>query len=264
MCRMIRPCTDGDFDKMFEVINDGATAYRGVISDDCWSEPYMPAPELRDEIAAGVKFWGIFQDDQLAAVMGIQDVKDVALIRHAYTRTGQQGKGLGLMAGIDDCDFGAGAPREETSGRYRPGYGDAHTQRAAGRRPLQLAGDCVRTAEQPRQPAEIERYIAGTVDFIARREFGGDLDEHFARAGVRSVESAEHLRPHALVHAGAVGTLQRWRLGDRVVDAQPDGPGDRRLSDLLDSPVDVLTGDAGAPYLALGFGEEMPHVPGRP
>ena len=80
---------------MFEVINDGARAYRGVIPADCWSEPYMPAAELRDEIAAGVRFWGYFDGDRLAAVMGIQDVKDVALIRHAYTRTAGQGKGLG-------------------------------------------------------------------------------------------------------------------------------------------------------------------------
>ena len=80
---------------MFEVINDGAQAYRGVIPADCWSEPYMSDAELRDEIAAGVRFWGDFDGDRLAAVMGIQDVKDVALIRHAYTRTADQGKGSG-------------------------------------------------------------------------------------------------------------------------------------------------------------------------
>ena len=95
MAAMIRPCADADFDAMFEVINDGARAYRGVIADDCWSDPYMSAPELREEIAAGVRFWGDFDGDRLAAVMGIQDVKDVALIRHAYTRTADQGKGSG-------------------------------------------------------------------------------------------------------------------------------------------------------------------------
>ena len=95
MAAMIRPCSDADFDAMFEVINDGARAYRGVIADDCWSDPYMSAGELRDEIAAGVRFWGDFEGDRLAAVMGIQDVKDVALIRHAYTRTADQGKGSG-------------------------------------------------------------------------------------------------------------------------------------------------------------------------
>ena len=80
---------------MFEVINDGAQAYRGAIADDCWHHPYMPREELRDEIAAGVRFWGDFDGDELRAVMGIQDVKDVALIRHAYTRTAAQGQGSG-------------------------------------------------------------------------------------------------------------------------------------------------------------------------
>ncbi len=80
---------------MFAVINDGAQAYRGQIPDDCWHEPYMPREELRNEIAGGVRFWGEFDGDELRAVMGIQDVKDVALIRHAYTRTAAQGKGSG-------------------------------------------------------------------------------------------------------------------------------------------------------------------------
>ncbi|HEX8029043.1 MAG TPA: GNAT family N-acetyltransferase [Vicinamibacterales bacterium] len=92
---MIRSCTSHDFDAMFEVINDGAQAYRGHIADDCWHDPYMPREELRDEIAAGVRFWGDFDGDALRAVMGIQDVKDVALIRHAYTRRAAQGKGSG-------------------------------------------------------------------------------------------------------------------------------------------------------------------------
>lgn len=92
---MIRQCTDHDFAEMFAVINDGAQAYRGAIADDCWADPYMPESELRDEIAAGVRFWGDFEDGRLRAVMGIQDVKDVALIRHAYTRTAEQGRGIG-------------------------------------------------------------------------------------------------------------------------------------------------------------------------
>lgn len=54
----------------------------------------MPLTELQDEIDAGVSFWGAF-DDELIAVMGLQNVGDVSLIRHAYTRTGSQGRGLG-------------------------------------------------------------------------------------------------------------------------------------------------------------------------
>ncbi|HZT76526.1 MAG TPA: GNAT family N-acetyltransferase, partial [Vicinamibacterales bacterium] len=92
----IRLCTSIDLDPMVEVINDGASAYRGVIPDDRWHEPYMPREELEREIAAGVVFAGAFDDEgRLLAVMGLQDVKDVALIRHAYTRTNAQGRGIG-------------------------------------------------------------------------------------------------------------------------------------------------------------------------
>jgi len=92
---MIRPCAPADFDAMFDVINDAAVAYRGIIAGDCWKEPYMPREELAHEIGAGVKFWGFFEGDRLLGVMGLQDVQDVALVRHAYTRTNTQGKGVG-------------------------------------------------------------------------------------------------------------------------------------------------------------------------
>jgi len=78
-----------------EVINEAAEAYRGVIPADCWHEPYMPLDELRAELAAGVQFFGIRKDALLVAVMGLQPVADVALVRHAYTRTAHQGAGLG-------------------------------------------------------------------------------------------------------------------------------------------------------------------------
>jgi GNAT superfamily N-acetyltransferase len=77
------------------VINDGAAAYRGVIPADRWHEPYMPLKELRAELAAGVAFWGVRRGGELVAVMGLQPVADVTLIRHAYTRTAAQGQGLG-------------------------------------------------------------------------------------------------------------------------------------------------------------------------
>lgn len=91
----IRACTVADLDEMFAVINDAAVAYRGVIPSDRWHEPYMPMSELREEIAAGVAFWGMFEPSGLEAVMGLQQVKDVALVRHAYTRSARQGRGLG-------------------------------------------------------------------------------------------------------------------------------------------------------------------------
>ncbi|MCK5113660.1 MAG: GNAT family N-acetyltransferase [Phycisphaerae bacterium] len=92
---MIRPCCDRDFEAAYEIINDAATAYKGVIPDDRWHEPYMPREELAGEISAGVRFWGCEIDGELAGVMGIQDVQDVALIRHAYVRTPLRGQGAG-------------------------------------------------------------------------------------------------------------------------------------------------------------------------
>jgi len=83
------------FADILEIVNDAARAYRGVIPADRWHEPYMPAEELRAEMAAGVAFWGFARDGRLAGVMGLQQVQDVALIRHAYTRTAIRGSGVG-------------------------------------------------------------------------------------------------------------------------------------------------------------------------
>ena len=92
-----RDCAAGDLDAMLAVINDAAVAYRGVIPADCWREPYMSREELEHEIGAGVRFHGAFDDRELVAVMGLQDVQDVALVRHAYTRTSAQRRGVGAM-----------------------------------------------------------------------------------------------------------------------------------------------------------------------
>ena len=101
---MIRDCVDADFESVYEIINDAAQAYRGIVPPDLWHEPYMPREELREEMAAGVTFLGYEQEGELAGVMGVQDVQDVTLIRHAYVRTAQQGQGIGgaLLAKIMD------------------------------------------------------------------------------------------------------------------------------------------------------------------
>lgn len=91
----IRRCADADFDAMCAVINAAATAYAGVIPADRYHLPYMPAAELRGEIAAGVRFWGWHDPQGLSGVMGIQDVDDVTLIRHAYVTPERQGAGIG-------------------------------------------------------------------------------------------------------------------------------------------------------------------------
>jgi N-acetylglutamate synthase-like GNAT family acetyltransferase len=80
---------------IYEIINEAAQVYNGVIPADCWKEPYMSDDELRHEMDAGVAFWRYEEDGQLVGVMGIQHVQDVTLIRHAYIRTGKQNQGIG-------------------------------------------------------------------------------------------------------------------------------------------------------------------------
>jgi len=92
---MIRRCDDDDFDVIWAIINDGARAYAGAIPADCLKEPYMSKEHLQHEIAERVTFWGYDENGALIGVMGIQQVKDVTLIRHAYVRTNSQAQGIG-------------------------------------------------------------------------------------------------------------------------------------------------------------------------
>jgi N-acetylglutamate synthase-like GNAT family acetyltransferase len=106
----IRKGVASDFAAMLAIINDAAQKYRGVIPADRWHEPYMPADELAKEIAAGVVFWIAEDDARLLGVMGIQDKGDVALVRHAYVSTREQGKGIGTrllrhVQGLADKPF---------------------------------------------------------------------------------------------------------------------------------------------------------------
>ena len=85
---MIRPCTASDFNSIYAIVNEAAEAYHDVIPADCWHEPYMSQEELRHEIESDVRFWGYEEARQLIAVMGIQDVQDVTLIRHPHVASG--------------------------------------------------------------------------------------------------------------------------------------------------------------------------------
>jgi N-acetylglutamate synthase-like GNAT family acetyltransferase len=92
---MIRECLEDDFEAIYEIINDAAQAYRGIIPPDRWQDPYMPGEELREEISSGVAFLGYEKEGELVGVMGTQDVQDVTLIRHAYVLTAHRNQGIG-------------------------------------------------------------------------------------------------------------------------------------------------------------------------
>ena len=84
-----------DSSKILYVINDAAIKYKGVIPNHCWREPYMSERELVDEFTNRVRMFGFNHNKKLIGVIGIQKIKDVILIRHAYTLTSYQGKGTG-------------------------------------------------------------------------------------------------------------------------------------------------------------------------
>jgi GNAT superfamily N-acetyltransferase len=91
----IRRCRDDERGAVVAIVNAAAQAYRGLIPADRWHEPYMPLRELESEIAAGVAFWGYEAGGTLVGIMGIQSVRDVDLIRHAYVSPDSQRHGVG-------------------------------------------------------------------------------------------------------------------------------------------------------------------------
>lgn len=99
-----RRCRLDEAPAILAIVNAAAARYRGAIPADCWHEPYMQADQLAQDVAAGVTFWGVDDESgELAGVMGIQPVQDVDLIRHAYVRPDQQGRGVGgkLLAHLE-------------------------------------------------------------------------------------------------------------------------------------------------------------------
>lgn len=92
---MICRLSISDFGNILDVVNEAAQAYKGIIPKDRWKEPYMSSEELREEIIEGVEFYSWKEEGKLIGVMGIQRVRDVTLIRHAYTLTNHQRSGIG-------------------------------------------------------------------------------------------------------------------------------------------------------------------------
>src|ERR1700688_5017020 len=106
---MIRLCGSQDFERIHTIINDGARAYKGIIPSDRWTEPYMATKQLEHEMEEGVVFWGYEDKGTLSGVMGIQRVRDVTLIRHAYVLTSSQKQGIGahLLSHLRELATGA-------------------------------------------------------------------------------------------------------------------------------------------------------------
>ena len=94
---MITEYTKKDISNILYVINDAAIKYKSVIPGYCWHEPYMSEQELIIEFNNRVHMFGYRSNDKLIGVMGIQKLKEVTLIRLAYTLTCYQGSGVGKL-----------------------------------------------------------------------------------------------------------------------------------------------------------------------
>lgn len=92
---MIVKCEQTDIKEICDIINDAAVAYKGIIPDDRWHDPYMSEKELQEQIDESVQFWGWKEQGEMMGVMGIQHRQDVTLIRHAYVRSVYRNKGIG-------------------------------------------------------------------------------------------------------------------------------------------------------------------------
>jgi len=92
---MIRRCSVEDEESIFRIVNQAAKAYKGVIPDDRYKEPYMPREELREEMGK-MTFYGYEQEEGLIGVMGLQPIdEEITLIRHAYVLPSHQRRGIG-------------------------------------------------------------------------------------------------------------------------------------------------------------------------
>lgn len=91
---MIRKCQSSDTNRIYFIINEAAKAYDGVIPADCYHQPYMSLAELKREMKR-VTFFGWEANAELVGVMGVETIKGVSLLRHAYVLPQWQNQGIG-------------------------------------------------------------------------------------------------------------------------------------------------------------------------
>ncbi len=90
---MIRPCNQADLARIYELINDAASAYDGAIPADCYHQPYMPMDELERETAR-MAFYAWEENGRLTGVVGFEPIRNVTLVRHCYVLPDRQRRGI--------------------------------------------------------------------------------------------------------------------------------------------------------------------------
>lgn len=129
----IRPLTLADRDAALAVINEAARWYCEFLPPAEYHEPEMAAADWEAE-ARRLTWYGGFAGGALAGVMGLEYVRDVALLRHAYILPAQQRRGLGsrLLAHLEGEVRGV---RRIVVGTYRGNYKARRALESAGYRP---------------------------------------------------------------------------------------------------------------------------------
>ena len=92
---VIRPLTPQDRDAALTVINTAARWYREFVPPTELHDPEM-TPADWDAEAQRLTWFGATLEGQLVGVMGLEYLRDVALLRHAYVLPDYQRQGVGL------------------------------------------------------------------------------------------------------------------------------------------------------------------------
>jgi len=94
----IRALTPGDTDAALHVINTAARWYREFLPPEDFHDPEMTREQFEAE-ARRMTWYGAFVGGTLVGVMGLEYVRDAALLRHAYILPEHQRSGVGSVLG---------------------------------------------------------------------------------------------------------------------------------------------------------------------
>ena len=89
----IRPLAPEDRDAAISLVNLAARWYREFLPPAELHDPEM-TPELWDAEARRMTWFGAIAGERLVGVMGLEYVRDVALLRHAYVEPEWQRRGI--------------------------------------------------------------------------------------------------------------------------------------------------------------------------
>ncbi len=92
----IRLLTEDDREAALAVINTAARWYQEFLPAEEYHDPEMTPEDWANETKR-LSWYGAFASDTLLGVMGLEYVKDVALLRHAYVLPDRQRRGIGSL-----------------------------------------------------------------------------------------------------------------------------------------------------------------------